>query len=424
VRKLLFIHGWSDSAEAFNAMIHEVLQGGHHERYSVCLADFTSLDDEVTFTDLVEAMQAAWLAHRLPLEGKSVSVITHSTGALVLRAWLRRYYPHGGSPISHALLLAPPNFGSYLAHKGRAVYGRVLKGMASPKPFEVGEKLLIDLELASPFLWDLASFDVCSPSTSFQPSDILTTIAIGNRGYQGIASAANIPGSDGVVSLASAQLIAQRITVQYAEDRPIVTCTPSYAQVALAIIPEVDHASILGTPHPTTAVIRACIDALLVQEGDFPAYCQRLSHANMHYIQQDPALGFQQMICRVTNQYQQAVEDYYIDCRNNMRGHAVCAVHTHSQAPAYRAFTMRVIDRDIASGMQIGITGMPSLQTPGVCVGYKPYTVMNGLAVSLSAEIMQDIFTPGGVVLFDWQIMRGYKHQLFQLNEPDQVCMV
>lgn len=424
MRKLLFIHGWSDSAEAFNTMIHEVLQGGHHARYTICLADFISLDDAVTFVDLVEAMQAAWIAHRLPLEGKSVSVITHSTGALVLRAWLRRYYPHGGSPISHALLLAPPNFGSYLAHKGRAVYGRVLKGLGNPKPFEVGEKLLLDLELASPFLWDLANFDVCGRSTSFQPADILTTVAIGNRGYQGIASAVNIPGSDGVVSLACAQLTAQRLTVRYEGDRPVMIETPSSAQVALAIIPDVDHTSILGTPHPTAAVVRTCIDALSVQPADFSAYCRRLAQENVQWLEQDSALCFQQMICRVTNQYEQTVEAYYIDCRDDRLEETVCSVHTHSQASAYRSFTMQVSTEYRMSSLHIGITGMPSLQKPDVCVGYQPYTVMNGLALSLSAETTQSMFTPGSVVLLDWQIKRCYKHKLFQLNESQQVCTV
>jgi hypothetical protein len=278
----------------------------------------------------------------------------------------------------------------------------------------------MDLELASPFLWDLANFDVCSPATSFHPQDILTTVAIGNHGYRGLASATNIPGSDGVVSVASAQLTAQRLTVAYPEDRPIVTHTPSYAQVALAIIPEVDHASILGTPHPSAAVIRTCVEALSVQASDFSMYCQRLAQANAYYQQQSPALGFQHMICKVTNQYQQAVDAYTIDCGTSMSRPVICAVHTHSQAPAYRAFTMQA---DV-SGMHMGIMGMPSLQTPGVCVGYKPYTVMNGLAWSLSPEMAETLFTPGGVVLLDWQIRRGYKHELFQLNESDQVCMV
>ncbi len=58
-------------------------------------------------------------------------------------------------------MLAPANFGSALAHKGRSMLGRVFKGWKTG--FETGEEMLYALELASPFQWDLAQADLFVP---------------------------------------------------------------------------------------------------------------------------------------------------------------------------------------------------------------------------------------------------------------------
>ncbi|MBT4885052.1 MAG: alpha/beta hydrolase, partial [Legionellales bacterium] len=191
---LVCIHGWNEDSTIFSRLIRSLSKEQYTHTHVMGMADFVSLDDNVTFDDLVVAMEHAWHTYGLPTSAKRVDIITHSTGALVFRAWHNRYYAGKDSPISHLLMLAPPNFGSHLAHKGRAFIGRVLKGLGHNRPFEVGANLLKGLELASSFTWDLAMKDCFSEHAPFNRQNILTTILIGSTGYEGIAAAANEPG--------------------------------------------------------------------------------------------------------------------------------------------------------------------------------------------------------------------------------------
>ena len=164
---ILFIHGWSEHGDVFHKLMHEITKDYGHKYYMVDIAEFISMDDTVSFFDLVEAMQDVWLRKNLPTSAKKVDVITHSSGALILRSWLQKYYPNGGSPIEHVVMLAPPNFGSHLAHQGRSLLGRFIKGNNLHHPFEVGQELLFSLELGSDYTWQLALDDCFLGCTYF-----------------------------------------------------------------------------------------------------------------------------------------------------------------------------------------------------------------------------------------------------------------
>ncbi|MDF2867282.1 MAG: alpha/beta hydrolase, partial [Gammaproteobacteria bacterium] len=232
-RPLIIIHGWSDSSASFIKLAKLIeAQMGRHVQV-INLADYLSMDDEITFFDLAAAMQAAWLAKQLPTQKGSVDILAHSTSALVVRNWLQLYYADGNTPIKHLVLLAPANFGSTLAHKGRAFYGRVLKGFSSKKIFQVGAKLLKGLELASPFTFNLALADRFNKVSYFGSSDILCTILMGNTGYTGISAAANEDGGDGTVRIASANLNCALVDIDFNTDplQPTYTYKPSTGQV-------------------------------------------------------------------------------------------------------------------------------------------------------------------------------------------------
>ncbi|AGA32455.1 hypothetical protein TVNIR_0762 [Thioalkalivibrio nitratireducens DSM 14787] len=55
-------------------------------------------------------------------------VVVHLTSALIVRDWLSRYFAVDASPVKHLVMLAPASFGSSLAHMGRSVLGRAMKG--------------------------------------------------------------------------------------------------------------------------------------------------------------------------------------------------------------------------------------------------------------------------------------------------------
>ncbi|MFA7053932.1 MAG: hypothetical protein WC328_13045 [Kiritimatiellia bacterium] len=169
------------------------------------LGDYISLNDHVTFNDLTEAMEKAWTERKLPREPRSVDAVVHSTGGLVIRDWLVKYCKPETAPIKRLLMLAPANFGSPLAHTGRSVIGRAVKGWGGSKLFETGTQILKGLELASPYSWNLAERDLFGEEKAFYgPGRILCTVLVGNTGYSGISATANKPGSDGTVRVSTA----------------------------------------------------------------------------------------------------------------------------------------------------------------------------------------------------------------------------
>ena len=67
---ILFIHGWSEHGDVFHKLMHEITKDYGHKYYMVDIAEFISMDDTVSFFDLVEAMQDVWLRKNLPTSGE------------------------------------------------------------------------------------------------------------------------------------------------------------------------------------------------------------------------------------------------------------------------------------------------------------------------------------------------------------------
>ena len=130
---IVILHGWSDSSRGFQRFARRVQAlGVEDDIRHVWLGDYVSMDDQVTFDDLAAAMETAWEREGLPKHDRTVDVVVHSTGALVLRHWMTRYRTPENNPVRRVLMLAPANFGSHLAHKGRSFFGRIVKGLSGP----------------------------------------------------------------------------------------------------------------------------------------------------------------------------------------------------------------------------------------------------------------------------------------------------
>lgn len=191
-KPLVIVHGWSDSAESFRGLARFFSEAGR-EATVISLGDWLSLDDEVTYLDLAYAMRSAWRDRKLPGYRRSVDVVVHSTGALLVRQWLQLFYSADNNPVDHLLMLAPASYGSPLAHKGKAFYGRIIKGWWMG--FQTGTKLLNGLELGSPYTWKLAMGDVLSRSYWYGRNRIKATVLVGNQGYGGVRADDNEPKS-------------------------------------------------------------------------------------------------------------------------------------------------------------------------------------------------------------------------------------
>jgi len=216
MRPLIIIHGWSDEGESFLPLARALEQRTGRPVESLWLGHYVSLDDDIRMSDVVHGLTRAWRAAKLPDTAGATDVIVHSTGGLVIRDWIATRYTgrKRKPPVRNLVMLAPANTGSPLAHKGRAFYGRVMKGFTSRKRFQTGTQILKALEMASPYTTELAARDRFA-ANPYRPGAVRATTIVGNTGYGGISSLANEDGSDGTVYVATANPDCARLTVQF-----------------------------------------------------------------------------------------------------------------------------------------------------------------------------------------------------------------
>lgn len=212
-RSIVIVHGWSDDSKSFRRLAEQLEAWFGSAPTQIRLADWISLQDDVTYADLAAALDRAWTAQGLSRAPRTVDVVVHSTGALVLRDWLTRHFDPASAPVKRFLMLAPANFGSPLAHKGRSFIGRVLKGW-NRFVGQTGTQVLKGLELGSPYSWQLAERDLFGAEAWYGAGRLLATVLVGNVGYSGVEAIANEVGGDGTVRIATANLNACRLSLE------------------------------------------------------------------------------------------------------------------------------------------------------------------------------------------------------------------
>ena len=222
--QVAIVHGWSDTSQSFHDL-RDFLVGSGYEATEIWLTDYVSMADEVRIEDVAKRMHA--VINGALSEGrltKPFDLIVHSTGGLVAREWLSRYYPDGqGAPVKRLLMLAPANFGSKLASLGKSMLGRVLKGWDNW--LQTGTEMLEALDLASAYQWDLARRDLLDAggggATPYGTDRVWPFVIAGTRGYQdGLHEIVNENGSDGTVRPAAANLNAIGMTVDFSQSGP------------------------------------------------------------------------------------------------------------------------------------------------------------------------------------------------------------
>lgn len=247
---IAILHGWNDTSRSFNDLSTFLAAKGFSP---VHLANYISRKDDVRIEDIAIRMQT--VIEEMLASGALTApfdMIVHSTGGLVVREWISRYYPQGtGCPAKHIIMLAPANFGSALASTGKSMLGRVLKGFDNW--FEVGSRILDELELASAYQWDLACRDLLSPdgpgAGPYGPDKVMPFVIAGSRGYHdNLRRIVNEDGSDGTVRCAAANMNVVGLTLDFSapDGQPVATPWQQRQDVLFpfAILPDRDHSSI------------------------------------------------------------------------------------------------------------------------------------------------------------------------------------
>lgn len=215
--QVAIVHGWSDTSKSFHNL-RQFLIDNHFAATQIWLGDYVSMDDDVRVEDVGKRMESVI---RSAMETGKLTrpfdLIVHSTGGLVAREWIARYYPDGKNcPVKRLIMLAPANFGSRLASLGKSMIGRVAKGWNNW--FQTGKEMLLGLELASPYQWDLARRDLLDPSGvgegPYGFGKVWPFVIVGSRPYSsGLRQIVNESGSDGTVRCAAANMNAVGLTI-------------------------------------------------------------------------------------------------------------------------------------------------------------------------------------------------------------------
>src|SRR6185436_19909606 len=140
---VILIHGYSDQGTSFNKW-REALQAQGYEVTNLYTSNYATLANEISISDIAEGFDRALRIQTRLKPDDNFDAIVHSTGMLVIRAWLANYASRR-SRLKHLIGLAPGSFGSPLAHKGRSWLGALFKGnrdWRGPDFLEAGDQIL------------------------------------------------------------------------------------------------------------------------------------------------------------------------------------------------------------------------------------------------------------------------------------------
>ena len=435
MKPLIILHGWSDQASSFDGLAHFFQTELDRDIHTIKVADWLSMDNEITYRDLAEAMQREWKRLSLPTENGAVDIVVHSTGALVVREWLTEFYDASDNPVDHLLMLAPANFGSPLAHKGKAFYGRIIKGWRTG--LQTGKVLLNGLEVGSPYSWELAERDLLSGKYWYGKHRIKATVLVGNEGYDGVRAAANEDGSDGTVRISTANLNAVKMSIDLSRPgespKEVIRGMPAGHRIAFGILDGDDHGSIImkraDTPRNSKAK-EYFIRSLTVTADEWEHWCDELDEArqqfeNVSYRTNSDKHTFQNTVVRVIDDIGNPVEDYFIEFYQNdadkswlgkiFHRDVLKKVHKPSVGANYRSMYVDVtelhhlIDNEKTDHLKVSVHAEPSLEDDDHSQPSAGYAKTSGV-VTLSPSKVRQIFAANRTLLIEIVIKREIRN--------------
>jgi hypothetical protein len=285
---LVFVHGWSATTTGTYGSLpaalkqHADARGSSFAAADIYLSEFVTFVDTVTMDDLVRAFDSALRA--LSLSDARFDCITHSTGALVIREWvrMRALAPASFSAIGvrHLVMLAPANFGSALAQLGKSRVGRLRAWWNGVEP---GQRILDWLELGSePLLaLNLAHIHGADPLAD----GIFMYVLSGDRPdrslYDHLNAYTGEDGSDGVVRLAAANLNATHVQLVQHDTGGLVATTTRAPRTAFRLVPGAAHSGEHGIMAATATMVDLIAQCLAVRtKNDYLALTDAFDEAN------------------------------------------------------------------------------------------------------------------------------------------------
>jgi hypothetical protein len=345
-KKLMIVHGYSDGSTSLTALRDFFRDKGNYEELHTYFIDYTSMDDETSYYDLADKFDTDY---QTLFPNERIDVVCHSTGSLVVRAWLTLHNerstrralgkePLPPCPVERLVCFAPANFGSDLALLGQSFLSKFRTTFFNSfsqeeDSFETGKQLLQGLEPASPFQWELSMYDLHGPSTYFsaaQPPErrCYPFILSAGTGYTGLEAklikARAKPGTDGTVRIPGTSLNTRLCTLDFlpnGESKLIWYDDAKFGKIPFAIFAGFNHGSIIDPKAPGFAAADGpgtlALKALTVtSDAKYEDVCKEFAAAletNYTRMQGDAKRCFQQLFFKVRDDVNLPVKDYYVD---------------------------------------------------------------------------------------------------------------
>jgi hypothetical protein len=317
-RPIVLVHGYSDKGESFKRWCFHLTNAGYDmTELNVC--SYESLTNEITIKDVGEAFDRALKLQAHIHPDKPFDAIVHSTGMLVVRAWLTGRDRSRISRLKHLVALAPATFGSPLAHKGRSTLGSIFKGNRAVGPdfLEAGDLILDGLELASRFQWELTHQDVfnATPVYGDGPDTPWVFTFCGTEAYSGLRRLVNAPGTDGTVRWAGCSLACRKVDMDLTRpstERRVLFAPWKHVAAPTVFVKGLTHATIMSDPPPE--LVQLVASAFEVNSnGDYAAWQTRAATVSQEHDLVTSGRAYQQFVVRAIDERGDPVSDYHVE---------------------------------------------------------------------------------------------------------------
>jgi len=350
-RPVVLIHGYSDKAKGFDVWRRLLSDKTTKPFFNVRVSEYESLTNEISIKDIAEGFDRALRLQTDLKNDEDFDAIVHSTGMLVIRAWLTTY-PTRKDRLKHLVALAPATWGSPLAHKGRSWLGSIFKGSKDPRSpdfLEAGNEVLHGLELGSRFTWDLAHRDLFGPDVYYGPNKRTPYVFVfcGDQPYKGIRELVNEPGTDGTVRLAGCSLNSRKAVVDLTE-RPTVRSRTEFgdlkgvSDIPVILIKGLNHSTIMK--EPTSDLIKLVRSALTIaSEAELDSW---VTSATAVSAEATMKKKWQQFVLRVVDERGDPIPDYNVRLFSGNKELTAFTedVHVYARDKSLRNFHVDVTD--------------------------------------------------------------------------------
>lgn len=245
MKPIVLIHGYSSESPTPDPTSIGNIYGDLPQRLraaydvvEVDLSRYVSLNDSVSVADIARALQRAFLEQHPGLLKEGFHVVIHSTGALVIRTWIRLFSPRP-SPILNLVYLAGANLGSGWASIGQgqvARWGRFVFERGAQR----GLKVLQALELGSSATLDLHLSFLREGTRMLDDYKVQEYVIIGTQAdpdwFEFPVRYAHEDGSDGVVRVAAGNLNFNYLTIEPNDEAATLPWSAVHAAVQAASV--------------------------------------------------------------------------------------------------------------------------------------------------------------------------------------------